>query len=95
MRADRARRSEEEGRLSLLVEKREKHSFISTSVEAVIPCSFARADCRGFFSFVDSEAAGRRFGGYTSHTSAIFNRSASTEADLPLTIGGITKTNGS
>lgn len=50
-RAVRARRKEEDGRESLLVEKRAKDSLISASVAAEMPCSFASADWRGVFPF--------------------------------------------
>ena len=50
-RAVRARRKEDDGRESLLVEKRAKDSLISASVAAEMPCSLASADWRGVFSF--------------------------------------------
>ena len=62
----RARRRAEEGREGGLSEvaKREKASRISDSVEAVMLCSFARAERRGVVSLAAVGAGARRFGGY-------------------------------
>ena len=44
--------------------KREKASRISDSVDAVMLCSFARAERRGVDSLGAVGAGARRFGGY-------------------------------
>ena len=61
-----ARRRDAEGRKGGLSEvaKREKASRISDSVEAVMLCSFARAERRGVGSLGAVGAGARRFGGF-------------------------------
>ena len=62
----RARRRDGEGRKGGFSEvaKREKASRISDSVDAVMLCSFARAERRGVGSLGAVGAGARRFGGY-------------------------------